>query len=97
MIIETEILEAHDHCNHNYKEIQESEICGCFYCLKTFPPSEIIEWLGLNFSKDSAVCPKCGIDSVLGSASGYPITHEFLGRMKKYWMSAHRVASNKGL
>jgi hypothetical protein len=33
----------------------------------------------------TARCPRCGIDSVIGSASGYPITREFLQTMKSYW------------
>ena len=32
-----------------------------------------------------ALCPACGIDSVLGSASGFPVTPEFLGRMNACW------------
>ena len=33
----------------------------------------------------SAICPRCGIDSVIGDAAGYPLTTEFLSRMKAYW------------
>jgi hypothetical protein len=34
----------------------------------------------------TALCPKCGIDSVLGSNSGYPVTEiGFLKEMKSYW------------
>jgi len=32
-----------------------------------------------------AVCPKCGIDSVIGSKSSFPITHEFLDQMRIHW------------
>jgi hypothetical protein len=31
------------------------------------------------------LCPYCEIDSVIGSASGYPITREFLQQMQQYW------------
>jgi hypothetical protein len=30
-------------------------------------------------------CPRCGIDSVIGDQSGFPITPEFPERMKRYW------------
>jgi hypothetical protein len=30
----------------------------------------------------TALCPRCGIDAVIGSASGYPITQDFLQRMR---------------
>jgi len=36
----------------------------------------------------TALCPRCGIDSVIGSASGYPITADFLLMMRKYYFSA---------
>lgn len=36
-------------------------MAGCFGCLKTFPVSAIEEYT----DDDTAVCPHCGIDSVL--------------------------------
>ncbi|HEX5724898.1 MAG TPA: cytoplasmic protein [Longimicrobiaceae bacterium] len=59
-----------------------SETCGCFYCLKAFPPSAIAEWVDRG---ETALCPRCGIDAVLGSASGYPLTREFLREMRSFW------------
>lgn len=35
--------------------------------------------------KVTALCPRCGIDSVIGSPSGYPVTPEFLGRTREHW------------
>jgi hypothetical protein len=64
-----------------------SEICGCFYCLEIYSPSEITEWTDEdeNGIGSCALCPKCGIDSVIGSASGYPVTEAFLKRMQLHW------------
>ena len=73
---------AHDHCSLHKAEIESSTICGCFYCLSIFPPSAIIEWTD---DGQTAICPKCPVDSVIGSASGYPITQEFLQRMHDHW------------
>ena len=39
----------------------------------------------ISTSGQSALCPRCGIDSVIGADSGYPITVEFLTRMKEHW------------
>jgi hypothetical protein len=92
-----DIREAHEHCKRNASEIGRGEWCGCFYCLATFTQTEIQDWVEerprYNNREDlessepgrSALCPRCGIDSVLGSASGFPLTAEFLGRMKSYW------------
>ncbi|MFL0243297.1 hypothetical protein [Mycobacterium sp. SMC-17] len=35
----------------------------------------------------TALCPGCGIDSVIGDQSGYPITSEFLNAMRLRWFS----------
>jgi len=68
------------------EEILKSKKCGCFYCLEIFKPSEIEEWIDeFNPIGKTALCPKCGIDSVIGSASGYSITKRFLKKMRKHW------------
>jgi hypothetical protein len=74
---------AHKHSIRHRPEIERSELCGCFYCVHTFPPSAILDWV--DEDDVTALCPHCGIDSVIGSASGFPITKEFLTRMNEYW------------
>lgn len=73
---------AHKHCSLHRVELQNSSLCGCFYCFATFAPADISEWIDEG---QTAECPKCTIDSVIGSASGYPITAEFLHRMHDKW------------
>ena len=51
-------------------------------CQRTYPPEEIYDWIE---HEGTALCPRCGIDSVIGSASGYEITEEFLAEMNEYW------------
>jgi hypothetical protein len=80
---EKDIIEAHKYSSNHQKNIINDKTCGCFYCLKTFPPSQIEVWI--NDIEGTALCPNCGIDSVIGESSGFPITHEFLEKMKKYW------------
>ena len=79
---------AHKHSGNNQTELLASETCGCFYCLAIFAPSEIRKWLSYGDESKTAACPRCGIDSVIGSASGYPISHEFLAAMKRHWFGA---------
>ena len=69
---------AHKHTIFNRPELESSALCGCFYCFATFPADDISEWID---DGQTAVCPKCPVDSVIGSASGFPITPEFLHRM----------------
>ena len=42
------------------------------------------------------ICPKCGIDSVIGSASGYPIEHSFLMKMREFWFSPSEWSKTMG-
>jgi hypothetical protein len=79
-------IHAHRHSSRHRKEVLASEQCGCFYCLAIFPPSELEAWVDEWESEgQTALCPRCGIDSVIGSESGYPITREFLQAMKNHW------------
>lgn len=78
-----QLKDAHKFCANHKDALQKDKICGCFYCLQIFSPTEIIEWL--KDTKGTAICPYCGIDSVIGEHSGYPITKEFLLEMNKYW------------
>src|SRR5205814_1088057 len=36
---------AHNRSSKHREEVVASDICGCFYCRQTFPPSEIEEWV----------------------------------------------------
>jgi hypothetical protein len=89
-------IRAHRHSTHHREEIRSSERCGCFYCLAIFTPFEIKEWTDISESRpqgETAVCPKCGIDSVIGSESGYPITKVFLESMSRHWFAGIELAS----
>jgi len=76
---------AHKHSINNKEEIMNSKVCGCFYCREMFVPTEIKHWI--KDSKLTAQCPYCLIDSVIGDASGIPITKAFLDAMYKRWFS----------
>lgn len=89
-----ELLAAHRHSVDNRAEIEASRVCGCFYCLQTFPPTEIVAWTGLDVSdfehpeaatSGTALCPHCGSETVLGDRSGVPLDADFLRRMNEAW------------
>lgn len=86
----SEYHSAHQFSSGHREQVLESELCGCFYCLKTFPPSEIDGWVGRGEAGvgQTAQCPYCSIDSVIGSKSGVPLTEEFLNGMKQLWFSS---------
>ena len=78
---------AHKHSSLHRQEILRSEQCGCFYCGNIFKPSEIDVWTDKNNEGvgQTALCPYCSVDLVIGQASGYPISDDFLSRMHKRW------------
>lgn len=77
---------AHVHSSIHRDEIEASDLCGCFHCLQTFPPSQIREWTDEPHPPGvTALCPRCGVDAVIGSASGFPMTADFLKGMHHYW------------
>ena len=78
-------IAAHAHSSHHRDELMRSESCGCFYCLRILPPSEIQEWTDtIDGVGTTARCPHCSVDSVIGSASGYPIERHFLENMNEH-------------
>jgi hypothetical protein len=81
------IQQAHTHSANHRREIEASDICGCFYCCSTFSPSEIADWVDEDEggSGQCALCPRCGIDSVIGSNSGFPMDAAFLNEMRRHW------------
>jgi hypothetical protein len=62
----------------NRDELLLSTRCGCFYCGAIFSPEEVEDWVDEEEGVgQTALCPRCGIDAVIGSYSGYPINADF--------------------
>ncbi|MDO4847192.1 MAG: cytoplasmic protein [Clostridiaceae bacterium] len=81
-----DLEKAHKFSCNNMPELKKDKLCGCFHCLTMFDPADIEDWIILPCECDrlgTAVCPYCGIDSVIGSYSGFPITIDFLEAMYK--------------
>ena len=81
--IPEDLANAHAASIHHKLLVTHSTQCCCFYCIRTFSPDEITEWV--DRKEDTALCPYCGIDSVLPDAAGYEPTLEFLSKMNQYW------------
>ncbi|WP_100332857.1 cytoplasmic protein [Bacillus xiapuensis] len=76
--MEKRLEKAYEFSSYNRKELVKDEVCGCFHCLKIFHPSEIEDWWD---EEETAVCPHCGIDSVIGEHAGVAITKKLLKEM----------------
>ena len=73
---------AHKASSNHRSVLNQSNLCGCFYCEATFRPDEIREYTDRG---QTALCPRCSIDSVIPSAAGYALTPRFLSAMEQYW------------
>lgn len=78
-----DLKKAHDCSYCNKEQIEKSQMCGCFYCGRIFPAPEITTYV--SSEEPTAECPYCRTDTVLGDASGYPITPSFLKKMYGRW------------
>jgi hypothetical protein len=78
---EREASRLHRHTRANRMELEASEVCGCIACERIYFPSEIVRWV----DEETALCPHCGADAVVGSASGIPIMPGVLRRAHERW------------
>ncbi len=84
---------AHGYSSYNRESLLRSSTCGCFSCLRIYRPIAITEWIDEEEAKiTTALCPYCHVDAIIGSASGYPITKDFLEDMYQCWFAGHDYA-----
>lgn len=76
------VVLAHKSSAFHRKKLEQDPICGCFSCCKTFSSQKIEDWYD---DGQTACCPYCCIDSVVGESSGVEITEEFLIAMEDHW------------
>ena len=85
---------AHEHSFQNRPEIEASETCFCFFCRESFSGKDVTYWIP-DDDGDTAVCPFCPVDSVIGSASGLPVDDpKFVAAMHNYWIERTANVSN---
>jgi hypothetical protein len=76
---------THKHASRHRAEIEASSRCGCFFCFRTFHHNDIKAWIDSN---QTALCPRCGVDSVLGS--NHRLDDAFLRGMHSHFFSSHK-------
>ena len=82
-----DIYDAHKCSVANAESLKKSKTCGCFFCGEIFKPAEINRYIR-DGSGYTAICPYCWVDSIIGDASGYPVTPKFLKKMGDYWFQS---------
>ena len=84
---EEELKAIHKHSFMNRNEVTDSKNCGCFYCGRIYPSSQLDPEEDYTDFGATALCPYCGIDSVIGDASKIHLTKELLNEMYKYFFT----------
>jgi len=82
----------HRLCTHNREILASVQEAGCFYCCALFTPAAIADWVDGPFVETgdldqgiTALCPECGIDSVIPGRPRVPLTVELLTEMRGHW------------
>ena len=94
MLTSAELESIHQQSSRHRDLLARSEHAGCFYCQLLFDPAEIMDWVdGPQLDTDdttdgvTALCPRCGIDAVLPSAT-VVLTAALLAEMNAFWFAA---------
>ena len=77
-----ELKEIHHQSMFNKVKLDETSLCGCFYCKEIMPVTEITEWTD---RARTAICPYCGIDSIHPDSEKYPLTETLLDQLYKMY------------
>jgi hypothetical protein len=81
-----ELKAIYSHSIRNEESILKSNLCGCFHCISILAATDV-KSSEMMVEKDgfkTAICPICGIDSVLGDAS-VEITAEILEALNEHY------------
>lgn len=66
----------------NKRMLQMCQNAGCFHCLNLFQISEIKDYTD---NGETAICPKCQIDSVVGDQCGFVLNEQILKNANNFW------------
>jgi hypothetical protein len=80
----TKLHKLHKKSTRHRSVRSKSKICGCFYCFKELSFGQMVRWIDNN---ETALCPYCGVDSVLGFETS-TANQALLRDMHEEWFAA---------
>jgi hypothetical protein len=86
MISSTRLHRIYEHSRLNRQFMTPGVVCRCFYCLRTFSSEQIGRWVD---DGNTALCPHCGIDSVL-SSSADPLSDSLIQQLHTAYFGSSR-------
>ncbi len=63
---------------NNDREILNSDQCSCIFCRQTYSARDINDWVSNEDGTLNAICPICGMETVIGDRKQGKISHEDL-------------------
>lgn len=88
MLTEEDVIEKASRLSiHNRIMIELSKKCGCYYCTKIFDAERVKDYIDAD---DTAMCPFCGIDSVLPDASVCNLNKKLIKKVRFRWFGIYK-------
>lgn len=84
--IDQRLLDAHKVSGESaiiLSKNHDIRLCGCFYCESIFFTSEVDLSPYLEGGDHAALCPYCGMDTVIPETINFPLSANFLTAMEK--------------
>ena len=75
-----EMKGIHSHTLRNRKEIEASDNCVCISCCEIFYAAAVEDYIDEG---ETALCPICGIDAVIGDCTGISMDTETVNELNK--------------
>lgn len=79
---EARLQKLHAYSSHNRALVEGARQCHCFYCQATVDASEVVDY---SDNGQTAICPKCGIDSILPDSIEETLNADTIAEMNEYW------------
>ncbi len=82
LLSESDQRSLHRHSSIHRETLLRVGKCGCFYCSSIFDVAEVTEWVD---HEQTALCPRCGIDSVIPGTVSDLFGEKLLSEMYEFW------------
>jgi hypothetical protein len=76
----------HKHSIKNKVEVLNSVKCACFHCFRIYESVAVDTFLQENDGQETALCPTCITDTIIGDASGFNLTDEMIDALANQYL-----------
>lgn len=91
------LMRLHMNTVGNAARVRAATRCGCFHCKTIFAPTEIDRFIPERDGKETAMCPRCGVDAVLTNLDGEPLTDTLIEEMHTRFFTGGESVEDAGL